>query len=66
MFRMVKNIVVGVLLAGLLLALLRAFDYNVIALIEWGINFVVKIVGTVADWFSGNQQFQEITTAPTS
>lgn len=58
--KMILQIVGYVIIAGLMLALLRAFDWDVIALVQWIADFVMNIVNAIADSFSRNQTFNEV------
>lgn len=62
----VKQLVIFVFICGLGLALLRAFDYDPFALIQWIWDWFVVVVTKIADFFTGNGTFQKATKAPTS
>lgn len=57
---MIMQIVSGVVVVGLIIALLRAFDWDVVALIEWVFNFIFTITNKIADMFSNNDTFNNI------
>lgn len=52
------------LLGGLLIALLRAFDFDPFGIIDWIWNIGTSILNKIADWFSNNDTFQNVTRAP--
>lgn len=62
--RIIKNIIWGILLSGLMYALLRAFNYDPFAIVEWAWNGIFSIVTRIADFLTGNAAFQEVTKAP--
>lgn len=62
--RIIMNIFWGILLIGLSIALLRAFNWDVFGIVNWIWNIASKIVYAVADFFSGNETFQNVTKAP--
>lgn len=49
---------------GLAYALLRTFNWDPFALLEWAWNWIVSIVTRIADFFTGNAAFQKATKAP--
>lgn len=57
--RTIISFIVGLLIVGLVVAVLRVFDWNVVAAFEWLIGLSMSIVNTVADFFMGNPTFQE-------
>lgn len=62
--RMIMNVFWGILLIGLAMALLRAFDWDIFGIIEWIWSGASKLVTAVADFFTGNATFQKVTKAP--
>lgn len=50
-----------VIVAGLLIALLARFDWDILAVLEWIGSFIVDAVLTVANFFAGNRTFQRLT-----
>lgn len=52
------------MLAGLIIALLRVFNWDPFGVMEWLWSMVMGVVLYVSDWFSGNETFREITRAP--
>lgn len=64
MFRAIGKIFMWVMVAGLLLALLRAFNFDLFGLGDWLIGWITGIITTVSDFFSGNPTFQKIVEAP--
>lgn len=56
-------IIIGI---GLLYALLRAFNWDVFVLVDWAWSWIVSIVTSIADFFSGNDTFQKVTKAPST
>lgn len=57
--RTVLSFVVGLVVIGLCVAVLRVFDWNVVAAFEWLVGLGMGLVNTVADFFQGNPTFQE-------
>lgn len=51
-------------LAGLIVAVLRVFDWDPFAAIAWGIDWVWHAINRVADLFLGNGTFREATKRP--
>lgn len=56
----------GVVIAGLFLALLRAFNFDLFGLFDWAIAWVINVLTAVSDFFSGNPTFQKVVEAPKS
>ena len=59
MLRLIGSAIGALILAGLGLALLITFNWDVGAIFEWGIGFVTDLVNTVAGWFMGWSVFQD-------
>lgn len=49
---------------GLLLALMRAFGWDIFSIIEWVFGWFSAVVNAVADFFSGNASFQRAVQEP--
>lgn len=54
----------GIVATGLILALLKAFNFDLFGLCDWAIAWVINILTTVSDFFSGNPTFQKVVEAP--
>lgn len=59
-----SNIVLGLLAAGLVLAIMRAFSWNPFGVVEWLCSFIVHIVNHIANFFSGNDTFKATIESP--
>ena len=59
-----RNIVLGLLAAGLVLAIMRAFSWNPFGVVEWLCSFIVHIVNHIANFFSGNDTFKATIESP--
>lgn len=59
-----RNIVLGLLAAGLVLAIMRAFSRNPFGVVEWLCSFIVHIVNHIANFFSGNDTFKATIESP--
>lgn len=51
-------------LLGFVVALLRAFDFDPFGIIDWVFGLTGRIIGAIADFFSGNTYFQALTNRP--
>jgi hypothetical protein len=49
---------------GLLLAIMKAFGWDIFALIEWAFSWVSTVINAVADFFMGNPSFQKAVQEP--
>lgn len=58
MLRTVLSIVLGVVLIGLGIALMRVFNWDLGALLNWAWNWVTGLIGAIADFFGSNPWFQ--------
>jgi hypothetical protein len=65
-FRFIGKILMGIVITGLILALLRAFNFDLFGLSDWLIAWIINILTTVSDFFSGNATFQKVVEAPIS
>ena len=59
-----RNIVLGLFVAGLVLAIMRAFNWDPFGVVEWLGSFVVHIVNHIANFFSGNDTFKATIESP--
>lgn len=59
-----RNIVLGLFAAGLVLAIMRAFNWDPFGVVEWLGSFVVHIVDHIANFFSGNDTFKTTVEGP--
>lgn len=57
--RVIISFVMGLVIIGVCVAVLRVFDWNVVAAIEWLFGMVMGAVNAVADFVQGNPTFQE-------
>jgi len=60
MLRIIMQVVSGIVVVGLIIALLRVFDWDIVALIEWVFDFIFTITNKIADMFSNNDTFKNI------
>lgn len=54
----------GIVVTGLIFALLRAFNFDLFGLFDWVIGWAIGIITSVSDFFSGNPTFQKIVESP--
>lgn len=64
MFRFIGKILLGLVVSGLLLALMRAFNFDLFGLCDWLIKWIFSTLTTISDFFSGNPTFQKIVESP--
>lgn len=57
--RTIISFVVGIAVIGLCVAILRVFDWNFVAAVQWLIGLGATGVNAVADFFQGNPTFQQ-------
>lgn len=57
--RTIIGFVVGLVVIGLCVAVLRVFDWNVVEAFQWLLGLSSLAVNTVADVFQGNPTFQK-------
>lgn len=62
--RFITNGLLLLVVFGLVLALLRAFDWDVFAVLTWAYDIVFFVVDSIADFFSNNQTFNEVVKSP--
>lgn len=53
-----------ILLAGLVIALLRVFNWDPFGILEWAWQWIQTIVYGIADFLTGNDTFRKITEKP--
>lgn len=58
------SIVGALLVGGLLIALLREFNWDPFALVEWFAMSLWELLNWIGDGFSSNPTFQEAVEAP--
>jgi hypothetical protein len=63
-FRFLGRVLLGIVVTGLFLALLRAFNFDLFAVFDWAIAWVLNLLTTISDFFSGNATFQKVVEAP--
>lgn len=64
MFRFLGRVLLGILVTGLIYALLRAFNFDLFGLFDWAIAWVLDVLTKVSDLFSSNPTFQKAVEAP--
>jgi hypothetical protein len=57
--RLIGSIFSFIIGLGILVALLRAFNWDPVALGTWGVDKGFEIINKISDWFSGNPAFQK-------
>lgn len=62
--RRITNGIVGLIVVGFFVALLRQFDWDPFAAAEWALSWVWDSITRVADIWSNNETFQEVTKKP--
>lgn len=63
MVKIIISSLVSVVVIGLALALLRSFDWDIAELLNWVWGFVIGLVESVADFFTGNKTFQKVVSS---
>lgn len=63
MVKVIISALVSVVVVGLALALLRSFDWDIGELMNWAWSFVMTLVESVADFFTGNKTFQKVVSS---
>ena len=58
----VISIISLIIWAGLFVALLKRFDWDIIALGSWILNSIWNLISSVADAIGGNDSFRRITS----
>jgi len=65
MLRTILSIVVGVILLGLVIALMRVFDWDLGALLNWIWSWITGLIDGIASFFQNNSWFQKaVSTTP--
>lgn len=59
MFRLLSWLLSTVLLLGVGLAVMNAFDWDIGAVLEWATTLFIDFVNMVAGWFSSMPVFQQ-------
>lgn len=57
----IYQIIMAIIFAGVFLALLSRFDFDIIAMFEWILMGIWTMIITIADWFASLPMFQRIT-----
>lgn len=65
MFRTVGKVLMYIVLAGLIVALLRAFNMDLFGLFDWLWGLVSGAVTSISDFFTRNPTFQKMVGTPT-
>lgn len=60
----IVNGIVFIVVAGLLVAILRQFDYDPFAAAAWAFDKVWAAIDHSADFWSDNETFQKVTEEP--
>ena len=60
----IMNGLVGIVVAGLLVAILREFNWDPFAAAEWALSRVWEVISHVADLWSSNDTFKDATKKP--
>jgi hypothetical protein len=63
-FRFLGRCLLGIVVTGLLLALMRAFNFDLFGLCDWAIKWIINVLTSISDFFSGNPTFQKIVESP--
>lgn len=58
MLKTILGYLSGLVVVGLCVAILRNFDWNFVAAIQWVLGIGITIVNTVADFFQQNEIFK--------
>lgn len=53
----------AIIVAGLGIALLNAFNWDIAAVFTWAWNGISTLVSSVAEFFTGNPTFQQIVSS---
>lgn len=64
MVKMLINGVVGIVALGFIVAIGQAFGGDPFAVIEWLVGRGLDMIGAIADWFSSNETFKDVTKEP--
>lgn len=59
MFRFIGSLIGSLILAGLGLALLWAFDWDLAAIVQWAWRLGSSLIDLVAQWFTNASWFQQ-------
>lgn len=63
-FGILKKVILAILVLGVLVAVMRAFDWDVFGVVDWIWTFFSGLVMSVADFLTGRSEFQQIVKAP--
>lgn len=66
MFRFLGKVLMGILITGLIYAILRAFNFDLFGVFDWFIGWAIDLITRVSDFFSSNPTFQKVVEAPKS
>lgn len=61
---LLKKVFMSILFAGLLLALLRVFNYDPFGIFEWIVSWLKWVIDSIANLFLGSPIFHDITRKP--
>ena len=64
MITRVKNALVALIVAGMVYAILRQFDWDPFAAVGWVISWIWETIISIADLFSSSDTFKEATKKP--
>lgn len=60
----VKKILWYTLLAGVVVALLKVFDWDPFGIVDWIFSIVTTVVDAISNFLFHNETFRKITSAP--
>ena len=60
----IKQVFIGIVVAGALLALLDVFGGDPFAVLAWGLDWIIELITSVRDFLAGNEHFQDATAPP--
>ena len=57
--KLVISFIVGIIIVGLCVAILRVFNWDFVAAIQWILGLGSTLINTVANFFQSNPTFQQ-------
>lgn len=61
---MIMKVLGAIVLAGFLVAVLRVFNWDIFAVVDWAWQTGSGIITAVSDWFTGNAGFRKLFGRP--